>query len=157
MGPGFEPLKVSRGSSIGDLDKDGDIDLIVTNNNQTADYLRNDGGNLAGHWIQLRLVGRTANRAAAGARVVVIPLPAGSTPGAAARELPIVAEVKAGSSYCSSSDLQLHIGLGTASAALLTIHWPGGRVEHLGRLVGNRAYVLQEARGVVAQRGPTSR
>ena len=158
MGPGFEPLKVSRGSSIGDLDKDGDIDLIVTNNNQTADYLRNDGGNLAGHWIQLRLVGRTANRAAAGARVLVIPLPEGSTPGgAAARELPIVAEVKAGSSYCSSSDLQLHIGLGAASAALLTIHWPGGRVERLGRLVGNRAYVLQEARGVVAQRGPTSR
>ncbi len=156
MGPGFEPLKVSRGSSIGDLDNDGDIDVIVTNNNQSADYLRNDGGNRAGHWIQLRLVGRTANRTAAGARVLVIPLSSGSTPGAAARELPILVEVKAGSSYSSSSDLQLHIGLGAAAEALLTIHWPGGRVERLGRLAGNRAYVLHEARGVIAQRGPTS-
>ncbi len=156
MGPGFEPLKVSRSSSVGDLDNDGDIDLIVTNNNQSADYLRNDGGNLAGHWIQLRLVGRTANRTAAGARVLVTPLSAEGTPGAAAREPPIVVEVKTGSSYCSSSDPQLHIGLGTATAALLTIRWPGGRVERLGRLAGNRAYVLHEARGVIAQRGPRS-
>jgi hypothetical protein len=46
-GPGFALVKVSRGLVAGDIDNDGDLDLLVTNNGQTADLLRNDGGNAA--------------------------------------------------------------------------------------------------------------
>ena len=44
-GPGFALEKVSRGLAAGDIDNDGDLDLLVTNNGRTADLLRNDGGN----------------------------------------------------------------------------------------------------------------
>ena len=141
-GNGFEIVKVSRGSATGDFDNDGDLDLIVTNNDQTADYLRNNGGNLAGNWIQLRLVGRRANRTGAGARVVI-------SDGAGQS---LLRELRIGSSYCSSGPSTMHIGLGAATSVTLSVRWPGGDTEILSSINAGRAYVIQQGRGVVASR-----
>ena len=137
-GAGMALVKVSRGSAVGDVDNDGDLDIILSNSNQSADYLRNDGGNDAGNWIQLRFVGRRANRNAVGARVMI--------------DESIVREVRAGSSYCSSSDTRLHVGIGAASTAEVVVRWPGGDAVSLGSLQAGRLYVVQEGRGVVATR-----
>lgn len=141
-GSGFEVVKVSRGSVTGDVDNDGDLDLIVTNNNEIADYLRNDGGSQTGSWVQLRLVGRVANRTGAGARVVV---------SAGSQQL-LLRELRIGSSYCSSGPAAMHIGLGAATSVTLSIRWPGGATEVLSDVETRRAYVVQQGRGIVATR-----
>ena len=143
-GPGLEIVKVSRGSATGDFDNDGDLDLIVTNNDQAADYLRNDRGHEAGNWIQLRLVGRQANRTGAGARVVVSVGP----------ERPLVRELRIGSSYCSSGPATMHIGLGAATMVTLSVRWPGGTTEVIADVDAGRFYVIQEGRGIIAARPP---
>ena len=137
-GEGMDLVKVSRGSAVGDVDNDGDLDIMISNSNQSADYLRNDGGNDAGNWIQLRLVGRRANRNAVGARVTI--------------DESMVREVRAGSSYCSSSDTRLHVGIGAAGAAEVVVRWPGGETVLLGSLQAGHLYVVQEGHGVVAIR-----
>ena len=141
-GSGFEIVKVSRGSVTGDFDNDGDLDLIVTNNDQTTDYLRNDGGNEAGNWVQLRFVGRRANRTGAGTRVVV----------SEGTDRPLLRELRIGSSYCSSGPSTMHIGLGAATSVTLSVRWPGGDTEVLGGIDAGRAYVIQQGRGIIASR-----
>lgn len=145
MGPGMQRVRVSRGSAAGDIDGDGDLDIAVSNNGQRADLLRNDGGDTAGNWLQLRLVGRTANRTAAGARVTV-------QRGSGGRDQ--VRELSAGNSYASSSDPTLHFGLGSARAADVGIRWPGGEVQELRGLAAGNLYVVQQGRGVIAARPP---
>ncbi|MCH7823572.1 MAG: CRTAC1 family protein [Acidobacteria bacterium] len=137
-GDGMALVKVSRGTAIGDVDNDGDLDVMISNSNQAADYLRNDGGSEAGNWIQLRLLGQRSNRYGIGARVFV-----GES---------VIREVRAGSSYCSSSDSRLHLGIGSAHASEIAVRWPGGETETLGVLEAGRLYVVREGRGVVAQR-----
>ncbi len=149
-GSGMGLVKVSRGSVVGDIDNDGDLDVVVSNSNQAADYLRNDTVN--GNWIQLRLIGRQANRNAVGARVEV----RSASTLANGAGYPI-REVVAGSSYASTNDLTMHIGLGAASSADLTIRWPGGDREVLHDLAANRRFVVQQGRGVVASRPAVAR
>ncbi len=143
-GDGLEIVKVSRGSATGDFDNDGDLDVIVTNNDQAADYLRNDGGHEAGNWIQLRLVGRQANRTGAGARVVI----------SESTQRPLLRELRIGSSYCSSGPATMHIGLGAATTVTLSVRWPGGTTEVVADVDAGRFYVIQEGRGIIAARPP---
>src|SRR5438270_1130303 len=60
--------RVSRGAAAGDFDNDGDLDLLVSNNGQPAQLLRNDGGD-ANHWLEILLIGTRSNRDGVGARV----------------------------------------------------------------------------------------
>ena len=139
-GPGFAIAKVCLGLAAGDIDNDGDLDLLVTNNGQTADLLRNDGGN-RGNSLLLRLVGKKSNRDAIGARVRV-------TTGTRTQ----VREVKSGSSYLSQNDLRLHFGLGAATQIdRLDIRWPGGATEVVPNVPVNRIVTIVEGEGVTRQ------
>jgi hypothetical protein len=131
--------QASRGAAFGDLDNDGDIDVVVENLDGTPMILRNDGGNQK-HWITLELVGSKSNRLAIGAKVKAI---AGS--------LVQVDEVRSGGSYLSQSDLRIHFGLGDANKVdRLEIRWPSARTEVLSDLAANHFYVVKESQGVIA-------
>jgi hypothetical protein len=143
-GPGFALVKVSRGLVSGDIDNDGDLDLLVTNNGQTVDLLRNETSE-RGHGLMIRLVGKESNRDGVGARVRVT---AGQTQ---------VREAKAGSSYLGQNDPRLHFGLGSASAAdRIDVRWPSGRRETLRDVAANQILTIREGDGIVA-RAPFTR
>jgi hypothetical protein len=149
-GPGFAAEKVGRGLATGDIDNDGDLDLLVTNNGQTADLLRNDTTSLARrsgaeaarvNALLVRLVGTGMNRDAVGARVRV-------TSGAVAQRR----DVLAGSSYLSQNDLRLHFGLGAAREAdVLEVRWPSGKIETLRGVPAGQIVTIEEGKGIVAR------
>jgi len=137
-GSGFARSNVGRTLIAGDVDNDGDVDLLVTNNGRAPELLRN--GTRGGNAIELRLVGGAGNRDALGARVSV-------TAGGRTQ----VREVKSGSSYLGQNDLRVHVGLGTAaSVERVEIRWPGGRLERLETPPLNRIVTVQEGRGMTA-------
>jgi hypothetical protein len=141
-GAGFALVKVSRALLSGDLDNDGDLDLLVTNNGQTADLLRNDGEH-AGRAVLVRLVGTVSNRDAIGAR---LELTAGGR-----RQ---VREVRAGSGYLGQSDVRVHFGLGDAAAVeRLEVRWPAGGSDVLLDVPVDHVLTVVEGEGLV-QRQP---
>ena len=140
-GPGFAEEKVGRTVVSGDVDNDGDLDLLVTNNGQSVDLLLNDGGNRR-NALLLRLIGTESNRDAIGARLRV-------TSGSRTQ----VREVTSGSSYLGQNDLRVHVGLGAATRVdSLEIRWPGGRTEVLQNLAANQRVVIREGVGIVAEK-----
>jgi len=136
-GPGFALEKVSRGLAAGDIDNDGDLDLLVTNNGQTADLLRNNGDH--GNALVVRLVGKESNRDGIGARLRL-------TTGTVTQ----LREVKAGSSYLAQNDLRQHFGLGTNQRVdRLEVRWPSGRNDVLPNVPANQIITIREAEGIV--------
>ncbi|MBI1930312.1 VCBS repeat-containing protein, partial [Candidatus Poribacteria bacterium] len=69
-GSGLQIRKASRGVALGDYDNDGDIDILISNANDTPDLLRNDTPNTH-HWIQIQTIGTKSNRDGIGARIQV--------------------------------------------------------------------------------------
>jgi hypothetical protein len=138
LGPDFQASTVSRGVAVGDYDNDGDLDILLNNNDGPAQLLRNDGGN-ANHWLEVLLIGTKSNRDGVGARVK---LTAGGRTLAEQR--------KGGMSYQSAQDPRLHFGLGTATKAdSLEIRWPSGEVTHLTEIPSDRILAVQEGAGIV--------
>ncbi len=139
-GSSFASEKVGRTLVFADVDNDGDLDLLVTNNGQSADLLRNDGGN-RNCALQVRLVGKHGNRDAIGARVRV-------TVGAGTQ----IREIKAGSSYLGQNDTRVHVGLGAAPRAdRLDVRWPGGRVETFPQVQGGAIITIVEGEGITSR------
>jgi hypothetical protein len=139
-GPGFALQKVGRGLATGDIDNDGDLDLLVTNNGQTADLLRNEGASRI-NALLVRLVGTGMNREAIGARVRV-------TTGSVTQRR----DVLAGSSYLSQNDLRVHFGLGAATAAdALEVRWPSGKTETLRGVSAGQIVTIEEGKGIVGR------
>ena len=125
--------KVSRGTAFGDIDNDGDIDIVVSNLKDTPTVLRNDGNN-ASQWLAVKLIGTHCNRDAIGTRVTVI-----------SEDLTQMREVKSGSGYLSQNDLRLHFGLGAAvSVDSLTVRWLCGKVQTLQNIETNQVLVISE-------------
>ena len=137
-GPGFTLEKVGRGLAAGDIDNDGDLDLLVTNNGQSADLLRNDGD--PGNALIVRLVGRHSNRDGVGARLRLT-----------ARTRSQIREVKAGSSYLGQNDVRQHFGLAALGRAdRLEVRWPSGRSDVVENVAANQIITIREGDGIVA-------
>ncbi|HYK91431.1 MAG TPA: CRTAC1 family protein [Acidobacteriota bacterium] len=139
-GPGILQERSSRGVAIGDLDNDGDIDVVIVNMDGTPSILRNDGGN-ARNWLTIKLRGTASNRFGIGARIK-----------ATAGKLQQIAEVTTAGSIFSASDSRVHFGLGSASQADLEIHWPSGKVQTIKAVSANRIVEIDEDDGIVGTR-----
>ena len=135
-GPGASAPHSSRGAAFGDVDNDGDVDVLVMNMNEPPSLLRNDysGGN---GWIEVKLVGSRSNRAGLGATVVVTV--AGWTQARTALSQ---------SSYYSHDDLRLHFGLGGASRVdAIEVLWPSGRRQVVKDVPARKVLTIEELAG----------
>ena len=131
-GPAFQEKHSARGSAVGDLDNDGDPDLVINNMDAVPSILRNEAPQH--RWIGFRLEGAGGNRAAIGAKVTIL--------GGPLRQMD---EVRAGSSHNSSSDPRLLFGLGAFPGPVkIEVRWPTGRKQTFDNLSPGRYHTLKE-------------
>ncbi len=135
-GPALKGVHSSRGCAFGDFDNDGDIDIVIVNQNEPPSLLRNDvsGRN---HWIKVKLTGVASNRSAIGARVSV-----------RYGDKVQAQEVLAQSSYLSVNDRRLHFGLGGIRSVDVEIRWPRGRVEKISHVEADQIIFVTEGSGI---------
>ncbi len=132
----FTQAEVSRGTAVGDLDNDGDPDLVVVNNNGPLRLLINQVG-ADNHWLGLRLV-EGHGRDALGARLAV-ERSTGPT---------IWRRVRSDGSYASANDPRVLVGLGQQDGIkALRVHWPDGHREAWRRLGPDAYTVLRQGQG----------
>jgi enediyne biosynthesis protein E4 len=118
-GNAFQSDWAGRGAAFGDLDNDGDVDIVISNLGQRASILRNDGGNRR-DWIGIQTVGTKSNRDGIGSRVKVV----------SASGLTQFFTVNTAVGYLSASDKRINVGLGSDSfAKLIEITWASGIVQ----------------------------
>ena len=139
-GPAINSRHVSRGCAFGDFDNDGDLDIVIMNQNEPPSLLRNDApkGN---HWLKVRLEGTRSNRSAIGALVLL-------HYGGKVQAQGVLSQ----SSYMSANDPRLHFGLGAETKADIEVHWPSGAVEKYPAQAANRLVTIQEGHGIVPGR-----
>jgi hypothetical protein len=131
--PALAAPAVGRGVAFGDLDNDGDVDILVNNNGGAPMLLINTDGNRR-PWLRVQLQGRPPNRFGVGARVRV-------TAGGRTS----IAEARAGHSYASSSDPRLHFGLGSSTRVeRVEVRWPRGATSLLTDLRPNQEITIAE-------------
>ncbi len=129
--------EVSRGAAFGDVDNDGDTDLLITNNNGAARLLINEVGNGA-HWLGIRAVDGDPLRDALGALVSL------ERPG----QTTLRRRVRTSGSYASASDPRVLFGLGSsAEIGRLSIRWPDGKTETWSGLAVDRYTTLKRGSG----------
>ena len=123
----------------------GREDVLMTNLDGSPVLLRNEAP-ATGHWLRIKAVGTKSNRDGFGAKVEI------NADGATR-----YAEVRAGSSFESSSDPRLHCGLGSATRVeRIVIRWPSGRVDKLGPEAADQELVVEEGRGVMERQPATT-
>jgi hypothetical protein len=136
-GPVFQLAEVSRGAAFGDIDNDGAIDIVVTNNNGPVRLLRNQIG-ARRHWLIVKLESPQKNRFAIGAEV-----------GVARRGSEILwRRVQPDSSYLSASDVRVHFGLGDRpEIEAVLVRWPDGKKERFRNVKPDRIVTLRQGTG----------
>lgn len=135
-GPAFLGALAARGAAFGDIDNDGDTDIVVSVLDSAPVVLRNDG--TKNHWLGLQLMNADGKATAFGARVSV-------TDGNSRRQ---TLEVTNAGSYLSSNDTRLVVGLGTAtSVKSVEIRWTDGKTERYENLAIDKYHPLVERKG----------
>jgi hypothetical protein len=137
---------VGRGVAAGDLDNDGRVDLVVVHRDAPAALLRN--GTPGGHWLGIQLRGAKSGACPIGARVTC--RTGGRT---------MTRWLTSGTSYLSSSDPRIHLGLGKdTKVEKLEVRWPSGAVQSWSDFAVDRNLFLQEGgKPVVAMPGQRPR
>ena len=137
-GPAFATSEVSRGAAFGDIDNDGAIDIVVTNNNGAVRLLLNQSRFLnRNHWLLVRLEAVHGNRFGVGAKVEV-----------RQRGRKLLRRAHADASYLSANDIRVHFGLGEdAKIEEITVHWPSGECEAWNRIQADRIVTIRQGSG----------
>ncbi len=136
-GAAFSVRRVHRAAAFGDVDNDGDLDVLVTSVNDVPELLRNEGTE-EGNSLMIKTVGTQSNRNGIGARITVT-----------AGDLKLVKEVKSAYSYLASNDLRVHFGLGANTRAeTIEIRWPSGTVGTIADVESGQLVTVTEGQGV---------
>ncbi len=128
---GLDDTLPGRGVVAFDYDRDGDVDLFISNNQGPSRLYRNDGG--IGGWLTVKLRGRAPNSEAIGARVRVT-----SEEGAQLREL------RAGSNFVSQDPAEAHFGLGGVRTVTVEVIWPDGARSVRDPVAADRVLVIDQ-------------
>lgn len=132
-GEALNEPSVSRGAAFGDLDNDGDVDVVINSLDGAPTILRNDGGN-RNNFLTLELIGGKSNRDAYGARVKVM-----------AGDLVQIDEKRSGGSYLSQNDARLHFGLEQRTKVdAVEVRWPSGVRQKFTNLTVNSFIRIKE-------------
>jgi hypothetical protein len=133
MGRDFQKKGMGRGSAVGDIDNDGDLDVLIANIAATPALYRNDGGN-RNHWLTIDIQGTRGNRDGIGTRVRV-----------SAGGILQTRDLLSSSGYLSQSDRRLHFGLGAHGIAdSVTIRWPDGKRTELENVRADQFLTVKE-------------
>lgn len=131
----LQPLEVSRGAVVGDVDNDGDADVLVTNNNGPARLLLNQVGN-QNHWLGLRVIGKSG-RDMLGALVEIV----------VTENNVLRRRVRTDGSYLSGNDPRVLVGLGQSlKVKAVRVRWPGGITEEWKDVRVDQYTTLKEGR-----------
>jgi hypothetical protein len=140
-GPGLALKKVSRGLATADYDNDGDLEIIVSNMNDSPELLRHARKNSC-HSVVVKTLGTQSNRDGIGTKVTLV-----------AGGLTQYDEVRSGGSYLSSSDLRVHFGLGAATKIdRLELRWPSGQMDIVPSPPLDHLLMVKEGQGLVASK-----
>lgn len=137
LAPDFtHPVEVSRGMAFGDIDRDGDVDMVVSSLDNRMRLFRNDGAPSQNNYLFVQAI--TQNRDALGASVTL-----------RTESRDLMAHVLPGTSYLSSSEPSVHFGLGKIDAVkAIEVHWPDGDREKFPGSAANRRVTVSQGEGV---------
>ena len=137
-GAAFARAEIGRGAAFGDIDNDGDVDIVVTNNNGPVRLLLNQAGSPKNHWLEVRVTEARGNRFGSGARIGV----------ERAGRPTLWSRVRSDGSYLSASDMRVHFGLGSSPATeSVVVQWPDGTSERWTSIAGDKLVTLERGTG----------